>query len=571
MIRETLTAGSRHVLLDMKPSGGVEFMARAASGGSTSYIAGGTGRWLRLVRSGNTFTAYVSTDGAAWRSIGSRSVTMSATVWVGLAVCSHNTGVLNTSVFDNVAVGAPPGGSTGLPPTVRLTSPTLTLYEQGTSIPLAATATAGDAPVARVEFYANNGTTNTRLAADTTSPYSYTWVNAAPGPYRLTAVATDTANRSATSNVAEVFVRPPEPPLGAWTVQDIGAVGAAGDAVPDGSGFWVSGAGADIWGSADSFNFLSIPRTGDVQILARVRSMENTHAYAKAGVMIRESNAPGSRHVLLSMRPNGGVEFLARAATGGPTAFVGGGTGSWLKLVRRSGLFSAYVSRDALTWVSLGSTSVTMPTNVLVGLAVCSHDTSRLNRAAFDNIALGAPTAPGPLVTVATPPNGATFPPDARIVFEIGYGDPVYRPNARVYVDDGITRRVVGDYRIGDIILAEVLPVGSYTVTAVTDEGVTSRPITINVSTTPGQNRPPVVSATTGANGAFTVTATDTDAWPLARIDIYAFEIELGELWINYVGSSARSPYTVTRPAAAESMWVVARDTAGLAVVYSFR
>ena len=405
MIRETLTAGSRHVLLDMKPSGGVEFMARAATGGSTSYIAGGTGRWLRLVRSGSTFTAYVSADGATWRSIGSRSVTMNATVWVGLAVCSHNTGVLNTSLFDNVTVSQA-GIPANRPPTVTLTSPTVTIYTEGTAIPLAATATDADAsPVARVQFYAHNGTTNLLLATDTTSPYTYSWSNAPVGPYRLTAVAIDTANLSATSNVIEIFVRPRTDGTlpGNWSDQGIGVVGVAGDAGQENWDYWVHGAGTDIWGTADSFNFASTSLSGDGQIMARVESMDSTHAYAKAGVMIRESSATGSRHVLLSMRPNGAVEFLARAATGGQTTFVGGGAGSWLKLVRRGTTFTAYASRDALSWTAVGSTSIAMPSSVRVGLAVCSRDTNRLNRAVFDNLRVGAPTAPGPLVTITSP------------------------------------------------------------------------------------------------------------------------------------------------------------------------
>ena len=88
--------------------------------------------------------------------------------------------------------------------------------------------------------------------------------------------------------------------------------------------FTVAGAGADIWGTADSFNFLSRPVSGDGQIVARVTALQNTGAYAKAGIMWREAPAAGSAHVILDVRPGGAVEFMTRSATGGPTTYIVG-------------------------------------------------------------------------------------------------------------------------------------------------------------------------------------------------------------------------------------------------------
>ena len=202
MIRESLTAGSRHVTLDMKPGGGVELLSRKSTGGSTSRTTSGTGRWLKLVRRGSTFKAYVSRDGAAWTSVGSRTVTMAANVWVGLAVCSRKTSVLNTSTFDHVTVG-----SSDLPPTVAITSPASgATFTAGADITVAASASDTDpTPVAEVEFFANG----TSIGIDTTSPYAVSWPNVAAGSYSLTAVATDTANQSGTSKAVLITVEPP--------------------------------------------------------------------------------------------------------------------------------------------------------------------------------------------------------------------------------------------------------------------------------------------------------------------------------------------------------------------------
>jgi hypothetical protein len=59
---------------------------------------------VRLVRSGHTFSAYTSSNGTSWTLIGSESITMGATVYVGMAVTSHNTAALATSSLTNVQV-----------------------------------------------------------------------------------------------------------------------------------------------------------------------------------------------------------------------------------------------------------------------------------------------------------------------------------------------------------------------------------------------------------------------------------------------------------------------------------
>ena len=66
--------------------------------------------WVRLVRSGNTFTAYRSSNGTTWTALGSPvTIPMGSSVFIGLAVTSFSNSALNTSTFSNVTVigGAP--------------------------------------------------------------------------------------------------------------------------------------------------------------------------------------------------------------------------------------------------------------------------------------------------------------------------------------------------------------------------------------------------------------------------------------------------------------------------------
>jgi regulation of enolase protein 1 (concanavalin A-like superfamily) len=100
MIRESLNANSRHAMAVVSPSNGVRMQYRSSTGGSSTDVSGGSGTapvWLRVTRSGNTFTTYRSADSVAWTQISSTSITMANTVYIGLAVTSHTNSALSTA------------------------------------------------------------------------------------------------------------------------------------------------------------------------------------------------------------------------------------------------------------------------------------------------------------------------------------------------------------------------------------------------------------------------------------------------------------------------------------------
>jgi hypothetical protein len=178
-------------------------------------------------------------------------------------------------------------------------------------------------------------------------------------------------------------------PVG-WTSQDIGSVGLAGSASYASGTFTTAGAGADIWGTADSFRYTSTALSGDGQLVARVRGIQNTNTYAKAGLMLRSGLTAGAAHVLLDVRPNGSVEFMTRSASGGTTTYLAGTTQAvpaWLRLVRAGSTVTASVSSDGTTWRTVGSTSVSF-TGGYIGMAVTSHSTTQRNTSTFDNLAV---------------------------------------------------------------------------------------------------------------------------------------------------------------------------------------
>lgn len=106
MIRDSLDAGSSHVFLAGTIGNGLALQHRPSSAALSQHDSRGTYTypvWLRLVRTGSVIRAYTSPDGANWTQTGSDlAPTMTGTVFIGLALTSHNNAVLSEATFDNL-------------------------------------------------------------------------------------------------------------------------------------------------------------------------------------------------------------------------------------------------------------------------------------------------------------------------------------------------------------------------------------------------------------------------------------------------------------------------------------
>ena len=180
-------------------------------------------------------------------------------------------------------------------------------------------------------------------------------------------------------------------PAPGWQTRDIGAVGQAGSSSGSGSSRTVSGAGADVWGTADAFHFAYMPMSGDASITAEVASITGAEAWTKVGVMMRGSTAANAAHAFMLVSAGKGLAFQRRATDGSTSANTAGGTGTaprWVRLTRTGNVITASVSANGSTWTTVGSATIALPSNALVGLAVSSHDTSRLATGTFENISV---------------------------------------------------------------------------------------------------------------------------------------------------------------------------------------
>lgn len=229
-----------------------------------------------------------------------------------------------------------------------------------------------------------------------------------------------------------------------WSNQDIGTPGMPGSTspAPDAAVRTIVGGGNDIWGNADNFQFNYAKVTGAFDVQVRVESLEMANTWSKAGLMARESLAPGSRHADILATPTGGQNIFNmqwRDTTDGGSGSKAGAErlgpvpypNAWVRLVRadpNSNEFKSYIdltgaSATTPDWGAAEYHVYTIPGDLLpeslfIGLAVTSHDNALSAEAVFANLTfnVGAPipaAAPAivqePLDLTVGQGQGATF------------------------------------------------------------------------------------------------------------------------------------------------------------------
>jgi len=107
MIRASLAANAPNAFMLVTQGKGTDFQRRQTAGAATvSQVGTTTARaawWVKLERIGDTFNAYESADGATWTLLGTDTISMGASVYIGLAAVSHNVLATTTANFDFVS------------------------------------------------------------------------------------------------------------------------------------------------------------------------------------------------------------------------------------------------------------------------------------------------------------------------------------------------------------------------------------------------------------------------------------------------------------------------------------
>ena len=202
MFRQDTTNTSNYADVLVTPGQGVVFEWRSNGNYSSTAVAGITApAWVKLTRSGNTFTGYYSLDGISWTQVSSQAVSMNSSALTGMAVCAHDNSQLATATFSNLQLGTGPvitsnpsaavaanGKTAALSASASESGSTLTYTWSVSSLPNGVTN--ADTPT----FSASNGTANGNAVTATFTK---------AGTYGFTLTVTDA---SGTSTVAPLSV-----------------------------------------------------------------------------------------------------------------------------------------------------------------------------------------------------------------------------------------------------------------------------------------------------------------------------------------------------------------------------
>jgi len=227
-----------------------------------------------------------------------------------------------------------------------------------------------------------------------------------------------TPNTIATNTTIVVFAGP-YTPLAIGSPPPVGTIsGAPG-------GYDVGGAGTDIGGASDQFQFAYQARNGDFDVKVRLQSLSQTSSFAKAGLMAREDLSVGSRFAGVFASPAMNGSFFEWRDPAASTARSSGSFPvnypmTWLRLTRSGSTFSGFAGYDGATWTLLGSAAISFSNQVFFGFAVSSHVQGQVATAQFRDVA----DVTNAVVGVVTNPHEALGPSSRKtpiIISEIMY------------------------------------------------------------------------------------------------------------------------------------------------------
>ena len=260
------------------------------------------------------------------------------------------------------------------------------------------------------DYFAGNGTGGA-VGDETTASYTEETI-VRPGSLQSMPLAYDN-NKQGYSRYSEVELKLSD--VRDWTAEGVAELsiwfrgnGASVGSFVEGpiGTYTMTASGADIFGTADQFHYAYKTLTGAGSIIAKVNSVEQANSWSKAGVMIRDTLAAGSKFAGVYITPTdaadgtstNGCRFQARldtdvaavsdtsVATAEQMAII---APYWVKIERDiAGNFRASYSADGSTWrqMSWNPQSISMNSNVYIGLAVTSHDAALTCEAVLSNV-----------------------------------------------------------------------------------------------------------------------------------------------------------------------------------------
>ena len=181
---------------------------------------------------------------------------------------------------------------------------------------------------------------------------------------------------------------------------DVGQVTRRGSLTYDaGRGsYTIAGSGANMWFDRDAFHFLWRRIEGNVILTARARfDGPGLEPHRKFGWTVRSSLESGSPHVTAAVHGDGLVALQFRRTPGGATEEIRSPVGApdVIQLERVGNSYVLSAARFGDTLVAVRVLDLELGDQPYVGLFVCAHNDTVVERATFRDVRITAPARDG--------------------------------------------------------------------------------------------------------------------------------------------------------------------------------
>ena len=221
------------------------------------------------------------------------------------------------------------------------------------------------------------------------------------------------------------------------TPSTLGPGSAAYD--PGKNSYVVSGGGANMWASADHFQYVWKKVSGDVMLeatIAFVGTQPSTgapNAHRKACLILRQSLDSDAVYADAALHGDGLTSLQWRDAKGAATHEVQSNVvgPTRLRIEKRGSYVSMSIAAAGEPLQPAGgSARVDFTGDFYVGLGVSAHDPARMEQAAFSNVELGTPPpATGPTTLINTLETISVRSGDRRVVHVVTQPGRIEAPN----------------------------------------------------------------------------------------------------------------------------------------------
>lgn len=206
---------------------------------------------------------------------------------------------------------------------------------------------------------------------------------------------------------------------------DVGTVLHAGSVEYDAAKqtYTIAGSGENMWLGKDAFHFVWKKASGDVMLMANIALLgKGVNEHRKAVLMVRQSLEADSAYADVALHSNGLTSLQYREEKGAATHEIQSNISApgRLKLSKRGDYVSMWLAdENGKFQLASGSMRIALKEPFYVGIGVCSHDETVVEKAVFSKVDLKSdlPGAAGVGTLYSTLETVSATSTDRRVVY----------------------------------------------------------------------------------------------------------------------------------------------------------